>query len=828
MPKAVKREIAVNPALERRLARLGLAGNEDDWADRYLLCNHLVNPSSAGPRQKFEATSRFIRDLVAHRWAKTSRAREESNPKRIHYLSMEFLLGRTLRNNMMNLAAEPTVRRTMEQEGWSLEQLIEEEPDAGLGNGGLGRLAACFIDSLATLQYPAIGYGLRYEYGMFRQTIHDGWQREQPDNWLRNPDPWEIVRPGKVYVVPLNAKFELKGSGLAVTRNCPSSLLGIAYDRPVVGYGAHCINTLRLWAAAAPESFDFAEFSQGDFAGAVLQNVAAESLTRVLYPDDSTEAGRALRFLQQYFMVSCSLQDIIARFRKNDTDWAALPERVAIQMNDTHPALAVAELMRILLDQAKLPWDQSWDITLRTLAYTNHTLLPEALERWPIELFEVLIPRHLEIVYEVNRRFLEDVRRRYPGDEPRAQRMSLVEEKPVRKIRMAHLAVVGSHSTNGVAAIHSQLLRTRVLRDFAELFPTRFNNKTNGVTPRRWLQQANPFLSELITASIGAGWITDLGELRNLVPLADAVGFRDQFRATKRKAKAAFADWLKATSGQSVDPDSIFDSQIKRIHEYKRQLLNILHIIILYNRLRHDPNQEMTPHTFFFAGKAAPAYHLAKLIVKLINSVATTVNADPLVRSRLNVLFLPEYNVSMAERLIPASDVSEQISTAGFEASGTGNMKFMMNGALTIGTRDGATIEMAEEAGEENFFLFGLTAEQVADSTGWYDPNWHYANEPETRAALDLIFADHFSRHEPGIFKPIGATLLANGDRFRHLADLTDYARAHRALAALYVDPEAWARKAIINVACSGKFSSDRTITEYASEIWNLKHAPVQ
>jgi len=828
MAQTVEHKTAADPALERRLERLGLAGHEKEWTDRYLLCNHLLNPRSAEPRQKFEATSRFIRDLVAHRWAKTRHAREETNPKRIHYLSMEFLLGRTLRNNMMNLAAEPIVRRAMEQEGWNLEQLIEEEPDAGLGNGGLGRLAACFIDSLATLQYPAIGYGLRYEYGIFRQTIHDGWQLEQPDNWLRNTDPWEIVRPGRVYVVPLNAKFELKGSGLSITPNRPSSLLGIAFDRPVVGYGAQCINTLRLWAAAAPESFDFAEFSHGDFAGAVIQNVAAESLTRVLYPDDSTEAGRSLRFLQQYFMVSCSLQDIIARFRKKDANWSALPDRVAIQMNDTHPALAVAELMRILLDQAKLPWDQAWDITLRTLAYTNHTLLPEALERWPIELFEVLIPRDLEIVYEINRRFLDDVRRLYPGDEARVQRMSLIEDTPVRKIRMAHLAVVGSHSTNGVAAIHSELLRTRVLCDFAEMFPARFNNKTNGVTPRRWLQQANPFLSRLVTKAIGEDWVTDLAVLRNLLPLADDMGFREQFREAKREAKAAFANWLKATSGKIVDPDAIFDAQIKRIHEYKRQLLNVLHIIILYNRLRDHPNQEMTPHTFFFAGKAAPAYHLAKLIIKLINNVAGTINADPVVRGRLNVLFLPEYNVSMAERLIPASDVSEQISTAGFEASGTGNMKFMMNGALTIGTRDGATIEMAQEAGEENFFLFGLTAQQVADSAGWYDPNWHYENEAETRAALDLIFSNHFSRHEPGLFGPIRDTLLTNGDRFRHLADLTDYARAHRELAALYADPEAWARKAIINVACSGRFSSDRTITEYANEIWNLKRSPVQ
>ncbi|HUI60925.1 MAG TPA: glycogen/starch/alpha-glucan phosphorylase, partial [Steroidobacteraceae bacterium] len=571
-----------------------------------------------------------------------------------------------------------------------------------------------------------------------------------------------------------------------------------------------------------------AEFSQGDFAGAVIDNVAAESVTRVLYPDDSTEAGRSLRFLQQYFMVSCSLQDIISRFSKDGNDnWSRLPARVAVQMNDTHPALCVAELMRILLDQANLPWDLAWDITRQTLAYTNHTLLPEALEKWPVDLFETLIPRQLEIIYEINRRFLDHVRRLHPGDEARIQRVSLIEEGPTRRVRMANLAVVGSHSTNGVAAIHSELLRTRVLRDFAELFPERFNNKTNGVTPRRWLQQANPHLSGLITDAISHEWITDLGQLRRLLPLAADAGFRADFRKAKRAAKSAFATWLKATANETVDPDSIFDSQIKRIHEYKRQLLNVLHVIILYNRLRADPNYRMNPHTFFFAGKAAPAYHFAKLVIKLINHVGATINSDPAVRGRLKVLFLPEYNVSLAERLIPASDVSEQISTAGYEASGTGNMKFMMNGALTIGTRDGATIEMAEEAGEENFFLFGLTAQQVADGAGWYDPQWHYANDPETRAALDLIVSDHFSRNDPGVFWPVRRALLDYGDHYRHLADLMDYARAHRELDACYAHPELWARKAICNVACSGKFSSDRTIQEYADDIWNLRTSPV-
>jgi glycogen phosphorylase len=818
----------LDPALERRLARLGLSNQPGQWAERYLLCEQLLDPLTATSRQKFEAMSRFIRDLIAHRWVMTRRERAFSDPKRIHYLSMEFLLGRTLRNNIMNLSAEPMVRQAMQQQGWNLDALIEEEPDAGLGNGGLGRLAACFIDSLATLQYPAIGYGLRYEYGIFRQSIRNGFQVEQPDNWLFQRDPWEIHRPSKVYLVPLNATFELRGASVHFTRNKPSSLLGVAYDRPVVGYGANSVNTLRLWAATTPHSFDLGEFSQGDFAGAVLEKVAAKSVTRVLYPDDSTDAGRSLRFLQQYFLVSCSLQDICARFfLSGKVDCSSLPDRVAVQMNDTHPALCVAELMRILLDQAHMPWNEAWSLTQRTLGYTNHTLLPEALEKWPIDLFETLIPRQLEIIYEINRRLLGEVRRRYPGDDARIQRVSLIEEGPTRRVRMAHLAVVGSHSTNGVAAIHSQLLRTHVLRDFAELFPERFNNKTNGVTPRRWLQQANPYLSQLITNAIGENWVTDLPRLRQMVPLAQDAGFREQFRVAKRQAKAAFSDWLKTASNETVDPDSIFDSQIKRIHEYKRQVLNVLHIVILYNRLRNNPNYSMMPHTFFFAGKAAPAYTFAKLIIKLICNVAATIDADPATRKLLKILFLPEYNVSLAERLIPASDVSEQISTAGYEASGTGNMKFMMNGALTIGTRDGATIEMAEEAGEDNFFLFGMTAQQVEDSTGWYDPRWHYAHDPETREALDLIFDDHFSRHEPGIFEPIQTALLNGGDHYRHLADLKDYARAHAELNRCYADREVWSRKAIINVACSGKFSSDRTIRQYADEIWDLKSSPV-
>ncbi len=815
-------------ALERRLERLGFTGKEDEWADRYLICDHLLDPATARPRQRFEAVARFIRDLLSHRWVKTRQAREKANPKRIYYLSMEYLIGRALNNNIMNLAAEPIIQTALEREGWDLPQIMDEEPDAGLGNGGLGRLAACFVDSLATLQYSAMGYGLRYEYGIFRQSIRDGYQVEQPDNWLRFSDPWEIARPGIVYRVPLHASFELKGSTINIIPDRPSTLLGIAYDRPVAGYGSRCVNTLRLWAAAAPESFDFAEFSHGDFVGAVIGNVAAESLTRVLYPDDSTAAGRTLRFLQQYFMISCSIQDIVSRFRQgNGPNWSALPEHAAIQLNDTHPALAVAELMRILLDQAYLGWEEAWDLTVRTLAYTNHTLLPEALERWSVKLLERLVPRHLEIIYEINRRFLDDVKRWYPGDDDRLQRMSLIEEEPRRSIRMAHLAVVGTHSTNGVSEIHTELLRSHVLRDFAEMFPERFNNKTNGVTPRRWLVLANPFLTQVITDAIGDRWRTDLSEVCALKSMANDSAFRERFLQAKRQVKFRFVDWLRVTLGQRVDPDTIFDSQVKRIHEYKRQLLNILHIVVLYNRLRRDPAYEFTPRTFFFAGKAAPAYQLAKLIIKLINSVAATLNADPATREKLKILFLPDYNVSLAERLIPATDVSEQISTAGYEASGTSNMKFMMNGALTVGTRDGATIEMAREAGEENFFLFGLTAEQVANSRGWYDPFWHYWNEPETREALDLIVNNHFSPHEPGVFAPIREILLTQGDYYMHLADLSSYLEAQTRVNALYGNPVSWAQKAIINVASSGRFSSDRTITEYATEIWNAKPCPV-
>jgi starch phosphorylase len=547
----------------------------------------------------------------------------------------------------------------------------------------------------------------------------------------------------------------------------------------------------------------------------------------VLYPDDSTTAGQGLRFLQEYFLVACSMADLVRRFQRHNADWDKLPEKAAIQLNDTHPSMSVAELMRILLDDVRLGWDQAWELTKKTLAYTNHTLLPEALEKWPVAWFEILLPRHLEIIYEINRRLLDEVRYRFPGDEGRVQRVSLVEEGSQRKIRMANLAIVGTHSTNGVAAVHSKLLRTTTVKDLAEMFPERFNNKTNGVTPRRWLLEANPALARAITQVIGERWTTELSQLNKLKPVAGDPSFRELFLKSKREAKAQFANWLKSTSGHIVDPDTIFDCQIKRIHEYKRQLLNALRIIVVYNRLRENPGMKMVPRTFFFAGKAAPAYKLAKLIIKFINNLAGTIDGDPAVRGRLKIVFLPDYNVSLAERLIPASDASNQISTAGYEASGTSNMKFMMNGALTVGTRDGATIEMAEEAGEDNFFLFGLTVEQVEGGRAWYNPHWHYENEPETRAALDLIFSDYFSRNEPGVFAPLRDTLLTQGDHYMHLADLTSYCQAHERLGALYADPGAWAHKAILNVASSGKFSSDRTIAEYTAEIWKVEPCPV-
>jgi starch phosphorylase len=800
-----------------------------DYYDRHLVFDHVVSKKHSDRRQRFEAIARSLRDLLAQRWVLTQDTHDRSNPKQVYYLSMEFLIGRTLLNSITNLGVGSFVDedlRSDSQENW--HRLLEEEPDAGLGNGGLGRLAACFLDSLATLEIPAIGYGLRYEYGIFRQEIRNGQQFEQPDNWLIHPDPWEVARTSETVEVSLHSSARLQDGKLRTISGQLTHLLGVPYDRPIVGYGGKTINTLRLWAASSPDLFDFGEFSHGEFFSAVLDKIMAESLTKVLYPDDSTPRGRSLRFLQEYFLVSCSLADIVRRFKRRGNPWKALSQKVAIQLNDTHPAMAVAELMRILLDEAHLEWVEAWDLTVDTLAYTNHTLLPEALEKWPVELFELFLPRQLELIYEINSRYLREVQAAHPGDADRLGRMSLIEEGPVRQVRMANLAIVGTHSTNGVAEIHSRLLREKTVCDFALMFPERFNNKTNGVTPRRWLLLANPELSSLFTEALGEGWVTDLDRIQSLRGFVDDGGFRDRFRAAKLATKTRFAAWIKEEYGINLDLNTIFDSQVKRIHEYKRQLLNVLHIMVLYSRLRSDPKFEPTPRTFLFAGKAAPAYRLAKLIIKLVNDVARAIDRDPLVRGRIKVVFLPNYSVSLAERLIPASDVSEQISTAGYEASGTSNMKFTMNGALTIGTRDGATIEIAREVGEENLFLFGLSAEEVASSRPWYNPHWHYEHESHTRAAIDLLFSPEIDRGGGGLFDPIRDALLAQGDHYMHLADLTSYSRAQEQLGSLYqAKPAEWVRKSILNVAGSGRFSSDRTIREYAREIWDVKPCPI-
>ena len=802
-------------------------GGENALYERHLTFDQLVPVTSATARDRFEAVARSVRDVLSQRWLKTEQTYRERNAKRVYYLSLEFLMGRALANNLTNLMLSPVWAHFSSKHQLDPLEILEQEPDAGLGNGGLGRLAACFLDSMATLAIPGLGCGLRYEYGIFKQSVRNGWQSEQPDHWLARPDPWEVARPDEAVTVPLGCSFELVGGALRVNRDRPSTLIGIPHDRPVIGYGGKTINTLRLWAAGTPDFFDFQQFSRGDFVGALAETLTAETLTRVLYPDDSTTPGKGLRFLQQYFLVACTLADAVRRFRAAGNAWSALPDKVALQLNDTHPTLAVPELMRILLDDAQLGWDEAWRLTQQTLAYTNHTLLPEALEKWPLPWFEIMLPRQLEILYEVNRRFLDDVRAKCPGDEARVRRVSLFEEGDPKKVRMAHVAIVGSHSTNGVAAIHTDLLKRTVVPDFAELFPARFNNKTNGVTQRRFLLLANPALAQVITDAIGDGWITDLIQLEKLKPLAEDRAFRAAVRQAKREAKLRFAHWLKATTGQEVGLDTIFDTQIKRIHEYKRQLLNALHVVILYQRLRADPQLAVPPRTFLFAGKAAPAYHFAKLVIKFLNNLGATIDRDPVVRERLKVVFVPDYRVSVAERLIPASDVSEQISTAGYEASGTSNMKFMMNGALTIGTRDGATIEMAAAAGEENFFMFGLSATEVAESRAFYQPQWHYDNDPETRAAIDLIAANHFSPDEPGVFNPILDALLRDGDHYLHLADLKSYGEAHARLGERYLDQDAWSRQVVLNIAASGRFSSDRTIAEYARDIWRVAPCPV-
>jgi starch phosphorylase len=791
----------------------------------HLTCTLAKDQYVATDQDKYQALALAVRDRLVGRWIQTQQTYHKENSKRICYLSLEFLIGRAMGNNVICLLLEDTCRKAMNKIGLNWDDLRDVEVDAALGNGGLGRLAACFLDSMATLKLPAIGYGIRYDYGIFKQNIENGYQVEEPDNWLRYGNPWEVAHPELSYVVNFEGRAEPRRVNGVTHWNWVGSqpIVGMAYDTPIVGYGCYNVNNLRLWAARATDEFHFQDFSRGSYVEAVEDKLMAENLTKVLYPSDAVYAGRELRLRQEYFFVSCSVQDIVRRFKVGNSDWLTFPDKVAIQMNDTHPALVVPELMRILMDKEDVEWDKAWEITVNTCGYTNHTLLPEALERWPVSMFERLLPRHLQIIYEINSRFLRKVATRYPGDFDRLKRMSLIQEEPEKAVRMANIAVVGSHSINGVAALHTQLLRDGLMHDFNEFFPDRFNNKTNGVTPRRWLLKANPRLSSLISEKIGDGWITHLDQLRKLEPLAKDAAFRKRVREVKKANKVALAEYVQKILGLAIDPDSLFQVQIKRIHEYKRQLLQALYGIILYNRLKTNPTLDCVPQTLIFGGKAAPGYHMAKLIIKLIHQISSVVNYDPDMKGKLSIVYVPDYRVSVAEKIIPAADLSIQISTAGMEASGTGNMKFAMNGALTIGTLDGANIEIKEEVGDDNIFIFGLTAEEVERSRGNYDPRSYYQRDDEIRRAIDLIRNDFFSLTEPGIFRPITATLLEHGDYYMHLADLRSFADAQARVEAAYRDQETWTEKAILNIARTGKFSSDRTIAEYNQDIWKAE-----
>jgi starch phosphorylase len=780
----------------------------------------------------YVALSHMVRDRLVHRWIKTNQAYDAADAKRVYYLSAEFLPGRLLGNNLINVGLYEKVRMVLKEIGLELSDLLEEEPDQGLGNGGLGRLAACFLDSMATLGIAGYGYGIRYEFGIFHQEIKDGRQVEHPDEWLKFGNPWEIERPESTVPVYFGGTVhEILEHGKHRVRWIPDhAVIGVPFDTPVAGFGNNTVNTLRLWRARASSEFDLGVFNDGDYRKAVEEKAISESISKVLYPTDHSQEGKMLRLKQQYFFVRCAIHDIVLKYLKTHTNFDAFADKVAIQLNDTHPVVAIAELMRVFLDEHGLSWEPAWEITVKTFGYTNHTLLNEALERWPVAMFEKLLPRHLHIIYEINRRFLRQVIMRWPNDNAeRQRRMSLIQEWPERSVRMAHLAVAGSHSVNGVAALHSDLVKTELLRDFAELWPERFNNKTNGVTPRRWLLLANPALARVVTDRIGPSWVTDLGALERLLPHADDASFRQQIRHIKRANKVALANYLKAQFGFTLDPDSLFDVQVKRLHEYKRQLLNTMHVIALYNRIKRDPSyrDRMVPRTVLFGGKAAPGYAMAKLHIKLVNDVAEIVNNDPDVDGKLRVYFLPNYRVSQAEKIFPASDLSEQISTAGKEASGTGNMKFQMNGALTIGTLDGANVEIREEVGPENFFLFGLTAQQVADvRRAGYDPREYVAKNAELRGVIDLLGSGFFSPEEKNRFEPIVSSLLRD-DTYLLCADFEDYLRCQDEVEVAYRDQEAWTRKAIVNIAKSGKFSSDRTIREYADDIWRAKPVSV-
>ncbi|MBA3849223.1 MAG: glycogen phosphorylase [Opitutus sp.] len=790
-----------------------------------LFCMLARFPEVATPHDRYLAVAYAVRDHLLRNWASTAKSYFDHASRTAIYLSAEFLIGPQLEKNLVNLGLREPFVAALRELGWDPEAIFAEEEEPGLGNGGLGRLAACYLDSMATLEIPSIGYGIRYEFGIFDQEIRDGWQVECSDRWLRLGYPWEIARPEITFIVRFGGRTEAchDANGRYCVRWVPERIVtGTPSDTLVQGYGVKTVNLLRLWRAEAAESFDFRAFNSGDFYGAVLDKVASENITKVLYPNDEAPAGKQLRLEQQYFFVSCSLQDMIRIYRQRESSLDRFHEKYAAQLNDTHPAIAVAELMRLLVDEHHYAWDRAWDITRRTFGYTNHTLLPEALERWSLPLFGRVLPRLLEIIFEINRRFLDEVRARCPGDDDRARRLSLIDESGERFIRMAHLACVGSHAINGVAALHSQLLARTVLRDFHDLWPEKFSNKTNGVTPRRFMAVANPPLSALITRHLGPGWIRDLDRLRALEPLAADAAFRAEWRAVKLANKTALAALIARRTGIVVEPDSLFDVQAKRIHEYKRQHLNLLHVATLYLRLKRDPHTVVTPRTVILGGKAAPGYHFAKLIIKLANSIAEVVNADPATNDRLRVVFFPNFCVKTAQCIYPAADLSEQISTAGKEASGTGNMKFALNGALTIGTLDGANIEIMEEVGAENFFLFGLDAAEVADRKArGYRPAEFLEGNEELREVLDLITRGQFSLAERDLFAPLTRN-LAERDDYLVLADYASYLDAQERVAAAYRDPEEWSRKSILNVARMGKFSSDRAIREYCRDIWRI------
>lgn len=782
---------------------------------------------TATDRDWFFTAAFVARDRLIDRWMETMRSYYLNDAKRIYYFSMEFLMGRTLMNSLLNLGFEKEYRKVLGEIGVDLEKVREMEYDAALGNGGLGRLAACFLDSMATLNLPGYGYGIRYEYGMFSQRIENGRQVEHPDNWLRYGNPWEFPRPEVLYQVKFHGRVVQYADEHGVERHHwvdSDDVMAMAYDTPIPGYATNTVNNMRLWAAKATRDFELRYFNEGNYIKAVEAKNESENLSKVLYPNDTTTMGRELRLKQQYFFVCASLQDVLNRHAKHHDNFDSLPDKVAIQLNDTHPSIAVAELMRVLVDTHHLEWEKAWDITTRTFAYTNHTLMPEALETWPVAMFEDILPRHLQIIYEINYRFLRDVMHRHPGDGDMLRRMSIIDEAGVKRIRMAYLAIVGSHKVNGVAQIHTELMKQTIFADFDRFYPGKIVNMTNGITPRRWLNQANPRLSGLITSRIGAGWIKDLSQLKRLIPLADDASFRKEFAAVKSANKTRLVALLKQKCNIDASPDSLFDLQIKRIHEYKRQLLNLLHVVTLYNRIRHNPTADYVQRTVLFGGKAAPGYAIAKLIIKLINDVADVVNNDPHVANRLKVVFLPNYDVSTAENIIPAADLSEQISTAGTEASGTGNMKLALNGALTIGTLDGANIEIRNEVGEDNIFIFGLTTEEVArvKASGYQPWDYYHAND-ELREVLDMIGSGFFSPGEPDRFKPIVDTLLRRGDPYMLLADYASYIACQKEVETAYKDQEQWVKKAILNVANMGKFSSDRTIMQYAEQIWDAK-----